>query len=174
MRTFFALLLLVLSVPLVAAEKAQPFHRPLLENAPPLIDAKGQKVDARYLLKTKYIVLYFSASWCGPCHRYTPKLVEWYGSKRDAAQVEVILVGSDEDTSSMKAYMASMKMPWPAFEMKGKGFEDIKRKYGGPGIPCTVLLNEKDEVLASSYTNGKYQGPNVAIDKLQELLAGAK
>jgi thiol-disulfide isomerase/thioredoxin len=169
MRMILALLFLM-SAALSAAEKVQPFHRPLLEFAPQLIDASGAKVDARYLLKTKYIILYFSASWCGPCHKYTPKLVEWYEKERDPKQVEVILVGSDQDTASMKAYMKDMKMPWPAFEMKGKAFEDIKKKYSGRGIPSTVLLNEQDEVLASSYKDGKYQGPHVAIDALRDLL----
>ena len=172
MRMILALLFLM-SAALSAAEKAPPFHRPLLEFAPQLIDASGAKVDARYLLKTKYIILYFSASWCGPCHRYTPKLVEWYTKERDPKQVEVILVGSDEDTASMKAYMKELKMPWPAFEMKGKAFEDIKKKYGGRGIPATVLLNEQDEVLAHSYKDGKYLGPQVATEALKDLLGAA-
>ena len=38
-----------------------------------LLDAGGQEVSIDEL-KGKYVGLYFSASWCGPCRTFTPKL----------------------------------------------------------------------------------------------------
>ena len=39
-----------------------------------LVDRRGNEVPITDIGSRKYILLYFSASWCPPCRRFTPKL----------------------------------------------------------------------------------------------------
>ena len=43
-----------------------------------LFDADGKKVAVSKAIKKKYVAIYSSASWCGPCRAFTPKLIEFY------------------------------------------------------------------------------------------------
>ncbi|GMI39569.1 hypothetical protein TeGR_g12079 [Tetraparma gracilis] len=54
-------------------------------------------------LDSKHLMLYFSASWCGPCQSFTPELVKVYeeiGKSRDDA--ELVFVSSDEDEAEFE------------------------------------------------------------------------
>ena len=41
-----------------------------------LLNISGEKV-ATEKIGEKYVGVYFSASWCGPCRKFTPKLIEF-------------------------------------------------------------------------------------------------
>ena len=43
-----------------------------------LIDKNGNNYNTINKLNNKYIAIYFSAKWCGPCKQFTPKLVDFY------------------------------------------------------------------------------------------------
>ena len=57
-----------------------------------LLNSNGKEVSSK-LLKGKYVGLYFSASWCGPCRSFTPELIRFRNQYKD--NFEVILVGGD-------------------------------------------------------------------------------
>ena len=76
-----------------------------------LLDQKGDKVPAA-ALEGKFIGLYFSASWCGPCRAFTPSLVKFREAHK--SQFEVILVGADGSPKAQANYMKKYKMPWLA------------------------------------------------------------
>jgi nucleoredoxin len=118
----------------------------------------------------EYFVLYFSASWCGPCRQFTPVLIQEYNSimANHKDRVEFILVSSDRDAQAMRSYMNDTKMPWPAISFRNR---DDLRQYGGRGIPCVAVLNAKGDVVAHSYSEGRYLGPHRPIQVLKEKLA---
>jgi thiol-disulfide isomerase/thioredoxin len=120
-----------------------------------------------------YYALYFSAGWCGPCHRFTPKLVSFYQLMKPLhANFEVIFVSSDRNEREMLAYMRELSMPWPAVRFAEiKGLPEIKR-YEGSGIPCLVIVDTQGNVVADSFVNGRYVGANVPMDRLGKLLQG--
>jgi nucleoredoxin len=102
------------------------------------VDASGA---ARALPKLGFVALYHSASWCGPCREFTPKLVEAYKAVRAAGgELEVVFVSADKNEAAWKDYLSHM--PWAAVP-----FTDEARRAalsdacGVRGIPSLVLLD---------------------------------
>jgi|GEM_PF-202412 len=123
------------------------------------------------LAHAKYVALYYSAGWCGPCHVFTPELVAFYNKmKPQHPDFEVIFVTQDRSESEMRSYMLDMAMPWPAVRYDFAKSSRNLNKYCGPGIPCLVLLNEKGEVISDSFAGERYLGPRKVGNDLGKLL----
>ena len=56
--------------------------------------SKDGPVSARDALKGKYVGVYYSASWCPPCQRFTPKLVEAYSAVLKDKNLEIVFVSA--------------------------------------------------------------------------------
>lgn len=120
----------------------------------------------------KYIALYYSAGWCGPCRAFTPELVKFYNeNKPKLPGFELVFLSQDRSEPEMENYMAEMSMPWPALRFSAVRTSGSLMKYAGAGIPCLVLLNEKGEVLSHSYDGKKYLGPGKVLGDLAKLAA---
>jgi len=118
-----------------------------------LADSGGLRVATQAALHTArsdsaVVMLYFSASWCGPCVRFTPQLVQAYErllARGDA--VEVVLVSADRTQEAFAAY--HNKMPFVAlpFEDRQRA-ADLQRRFGVQGYPSLVIIRASDgEVL---------------------------
>lgn len=167
-------LLLLLSFALTAALSAHadgPYHKELLNGTEnDLVKADGSNAKIADLHGKKYTFIYFSAHWCPPCRAFTPKLVKFYNDNQKNNDFELLFVSSDRSQEDMFKYMEGSKMPWVGLKKDSKAAGPLKQKFGVKGIPCLVLLNEKDEVIATSYgEDGKYKGPAVALEKYLEL-----
>ena len=120
---------------------------------------------------TKYYLFYYTASWCGPCHKFTPSLVEFYNKHKPGSdEFELVLITSDSEEGAMEEYAAEMKMPWP--QLKLSRTEKFKKefKYPGGGIPNLVLTDTAGKLLKGSYEGANYVGPNVVMNHLATLL----
>jgi nucleoredoxin len=72
-------------------------------------------------VKGKYVGIYFSAHWCGPCRNFTPKLAETYKKIKAArSDFEIVFCSADRDEEQFKEYFGTM--PWLALP-----FEDRDR-----------------------------------------------
>lgn len=93
------------------------------------------------------IGLYFSASWCGPCQRFTPILAEVYNELSRQGDFEVIFVSGDEDDEAFKGYFS--KMPWLAVPFSDSETRDkLDELFKVMGIPHLVILDENGKVLS--------------------------
>jgi len=130
---------------------------------------KVKSYEPTDLAQIKYFAFYMSASWCPPCKKFTPKLVDFYNRlKPDHPEFELIFVSSDSNEDSMEAYMKSYKMPWPSFEFDKH--KDLVRSFGG-GIPCLVVTDANGKKLFDSYTKDKkYIGPSTVMREIETLL----
>jgi nucleoredoxin len=72
----------------------------------------------------KYVGIYFSAHWCGPCRQFTPKLKAAYESLRARGiDFEVIFVSSDRSEEEFTNYQSESMPDWLAVP-----FNDAERR----------------------------------------------
>lgn len=161
------LCLLALAAPAFAAG---PYHTKTLDGMMGSLITKGGKyAETSRLSGKKYLFIYFSAHWCPPCRAFTPKLVQFYNTNQKNADFDLLFVSSDKDQAAMDGYMTETSMPWVGLKVGHHRVKQLKEKYGVAGIPCLVLLDDKDQVLASSYEGANYLGPEVALEKYLSL-----
>lgn len=113
-----------------------------------LVQLDGKKVGrAKELAKPeKYYIFYYSASWCAPCQKFTPSLVEFYNKSKNAS-FEIYFISSDNDEGDMEGYMKDKSMPWPALKL-GKSDKFKKEiKHGVAGIPFIAVTKPDGTVV---------------------------
>lgn len=133
-----------------------------------LKDAEGKPVKSDSIAKAKYTLVYFSAHWCPPCRAFTPKLVEFTHKHRKDGNFEVVFVSSDRDEKAMLGYMTEAKMPWGG--MLGRGAKLDALDEGITGIPTLRLFDSDGKLVADSYVDGKYVGPQHVLKELEKKL----
>ncbi len=99
----------------------------------------------------KYYVFYYTASWCGPCQKFTPELVKFYNEHKNG-KFEVVLITSDSDEDAMEGYAVNKQMPWPLLKLRKA--KDFKKTFdhGVTGIP-SVIVCELDGKVLGNYRN---------------------
>ena len=120
----------------------------------------------------RFIAIYFSAGWCGPCHAFTPHLVEAYRSLQAAGErdLEIVFVSWDESTDDMVAYMREMAMPWPALQWNKTDSVRLIERQKGRGIPCLVVFDRDGNMLFHSYRGEEYLGADEPLRQIKQLL----
>ena len=176
MRTARPAIRLFAAVVLLAAFRAANAQElaPQLSNRLVALNGKRTQPIADTSVKdAKYVALYYSAGWCGPCRAFTPELVKFYNeNKAKLPGFELVFMSRDNSEPEMEKYMAEMSMPWPALRYTAVRTSSNLLKYAGPGIPCLVLLNDKGEVLSHSYDGKKNLGAGKVLGDLAKLASG--
>lgn len=135
------------------------------------LSGKSFKTCKDFKPPAKYYLFYYTASWCGPCHRFTPSLVEFYNkNKPDNSDFEVILVTCDRDEKAMEQYAVEAKMPWPQIKLSKVERFRKEFKHPGGGIPNLVLTDLDGKLIKTSFEGKEYLGPTVVMNHLQTLL----
>ncbi|KAF8408257.1 hypothetical protein HHK36_007406 [Tetracentron sinense] len=123
-------------------------------------------------LSGKIIGLYFSASWCGPCLRFTPNLVDVYAELIPKGDFEVIFVSLDKNEEAFNGYFS--KMPWLAIPFSDSETKDhLKEVFKINGIPHLVILDADGKVLTDEGVGiiGEYraEGYPFTPERIQEM-----
>ncbi|XP_039780794.1 probable nucleoredoxin 1-2 [Panicum virgatum] len=105
-----------------------------------LVRNSGEQVKISSI-QASSVALYFSALWCPPCRRFTPKLVQVYEQlTTQDRSLEVVFVSCDRDEESFNAYFA--KMPWLAVPFSDSDcLQRLNKRYKVNGIPNLVILS---------------------------------
>lgn len=100
-----------------------------------------------YVGKGKVVLIDFWASWCGPCRREMPNLVEIY-KKYKGRSFEIIGVSLDRDAEAWKKGIEQLHMTWP--QMSDLKYWDCEgaRLYAVSSIPHTVLIDGEGIILS--------------------------
>ena len=123
--------------------------------------------------KKKLIAYYFSAHWCAPCRKFTPKLVEYYNRVApDHPEFEVVFYSFDKSATEMQQYMRETNMPWPAIDYDKLKEKGELRTAAGNGIPSLVLVDATGKLVSRSFDGEKYLGGQKVLDDLDAIFAG--
>ena len=112
---------------------------------PTLLDHQGKKVSSDQL-EGKYLGIYFSASWCGPCRSFTPELIRFRNQHAD--DFEVILVGGDGSAKDQAKYIRNYDMPWLAMINQSDAAKRASQKLEVQYIPYLVVLDPSGNVVS--------------------------
>lgn len=157
---------------LMAREKNSPsrFTQRFREHMRLPEDGKLRPVDWTHRAEPAYYALYYSASWCGPCKRFSPELVSRYEVLKQlhGDLFEFALISNDRNQRDAVNYMVDYKMPW--FATYTHADRSPWRGMSGSGIPHLVVVTREGDVLFSSYRNGEYVGPRDPLDRFSEIL----
>jgi len=97
--------------------------------------------------KHKVTIIDFWASWCAPCMRSMPLMVELY-KEFSPKGLGIIGISYDKEYSAWTEAIKNNKMEWLQLS-ELRGWEDTTvGKYGIRAIPYTIVVNEKSEILA--------------------------
>lgn len=95
-------------------------------------------------LKGKTVGLYFSAQWCNPAKKFTPRLISVYKKikqqleGKDDEDFEIVFVSSDHNQVDFTTYFETM--PWLAIPFDDPTIKALAKYFDIRGIPSLVIL----------------------------------
>ncbi len=116
----------------LAGKAAEDFKLPLLEGGDFVLKAQSGKV----------VVLDFWATWCGPCVKSLPGLVEAMAGF-PADQVTFLAVNQGETPEQVKRFLEARHLAMP---VAMDADQAVARKYAVEGIPHTVVIGPDKKI----------------------------
>lgn len=116
-----------------------------------------------YAGKGKVVLVDFWASWCPPCRKDMPLLVEAYAKYKDKG-FEIVGVSLDKTNEEWKEKIADLNITWPQMSDLKFWESDLAKAYAVRSIPFTVLLDGEGNIIAK-----KIEGKDLDA-KLSEIL----
>lgn len=98
-------------------------------------------------LKGKVVLIDFWASWCGPCRRENPHMVELY-KELSPKGVEFLGVSLDKDKASWLKAIEDDGLVWKHVSDLKFWNSEAAKIYGVKGIPATYLIDQNGIIVA--------------------------
>lgn len=124
-----------------------------------LADSSGKNYTLRNI-KSKYTLVDFWASWCGPCKAEIPFMKKAY-EQFHAKGFEIVSVSIDAKREAWLAALNQFQMPWIHLLETEHIVSDL---YHFPTIPKTILIDQQGKIIAADLRGETLE------QKLKELL----
>lgn len=97
-------------------------------------------------IKGEYILIDFWASWCGPCRRANPELVEIHREFKDKG-FQIVGVSLDNDEKAWKKAIKDDNLDWPQMSnLKGWGSQ-AAASYAIRSIPQSIIIDHQGFIV---------------------------
>jgi len=104
-------------------------------------------------LRGKYVLIKFTATWCGPCKMEMPGMLEAYEKYHDKG-LEIVSVyiwqREDDPVATVKKFVEEEKLPWIIVSeelSKKAGHPEYREFYGIQGVPTMVLVDKEGKII---------------------------
>jgi thiol-disulfide isomerase/thioredoxin len=135
-----------------------------------LVKLDGRRIG-QYTLenpeKIEVIAFYSSASWCGPCHAFTPDLNRAYQSlKKKYDNFELVLLTADREKEAWEGYLKEYKMPFPSVDYDAtEALGTLRSGNNSNFIPAIHIVARDGTVLDDASA-----GARASLEKLEGIL----
>lgn len=114
----------------------------------------------------QYYIYLQSASWCGPCNREMPRMVEQYKEMKEDDRVEVILVSFDQNAERGQGFLMQYGAPFAGIMNNDPSVVDLPGFTRARGIPMAIIVTAEGKVLFAGHAG------HVAAGEWKDIISG--
>lgn len=112
------------------------------------VTVSGEPLDWQ-AYQGKVVLVTFWATWCAPCRREIPALLQAYQNYHDQG-FDIVAISVDDNRQDLDQFLQTNPLPWTVvFDREAPG-ERMAQKYGVMAIPQMILVGRDGNVVATN------------------------